>query len=159
MAILGAFLLASVADASAQTQNANASVTVPTVLSLSVTNLTINFANPTATDFDNGYLDAPVSSVVSTKGNVVHDVTIEADAASFTYTGTGSPTKPAGDLTWSNGGAWTALQFGTPVDVATALSRGVNATAATVDYRLNLSLANDVPGDYSLGFTYTIVAN
>lgn len=150
------------ANVSAQTASASASVTVPTVLSITVTNQNIAFPSATATDFTNGYVGTATSSSIDTKGNVVHDVTIQADAATFTYTGAETdPNKGASDLLWSsNGGtSWTALDNAAAVDVATALARGVNSGAATVDYRIALSLTNDVPGDYSLGFTYTVVAN
>ncbi len=153
-------------DVSAQvtTANANASVTVPTVLSLTVTNLSIAFPNATSADFDNGYVDAATTSSIDTRGNVVHDVTIQADAALFEFTpssGSEDPDKPASDLLWTNDGgtSYTALDDVSATDVATSLARGTNTGAATIGYRIALALVDDVPGDYSLDFTYTVVAN
>lgn len=159
-----AMLAVGAADVAAQasSEQATASVTVPQVLSIAVTNKSIAFPNATSTDFDNGYVNTTTSSSIDTKGNVVHDVTVQADAATFTYTGTQTdPSKPASDLEWSNdgGSSWTALDDVSAVDVATGLARGENVGAASISYRIALALATDVPGDYSLGFTYTIVAN
>lgn len=151
-------------DVSAQgaSANGNASVSVPEVLSLTVTNTAIAFGNATAADIDNGFMNTSTTSTIDTRGNVLHDVTIQADAQYFTYAGTQTdPNKPASDLSWTNDGgtSWTPLDDVSAVDVATGLARGVNAGAATIGYQLALSLAGDVPGDYSLGFTYTVVAN
>lgn len=151
-------------DVSAQgtSANGNASVSVPEVLSLTVTNTAIAFGSATATDIDNGFINTSTTSTIDTRANVLHDVTIQADAEFFTYSGTQTdPNKPASDLRWTNdgGASWTPLDDGSAADVATSLARGENAGAATIGYQLALSLAGDVPGDYSLGFTYTVVAN
>jgi len=163
MTILGAFLLVNAAQVSAQSQAANASVTIPEVLAITVDQTNIAFPAVTAADFTAGYVDAGVTSTIDTRGNVVHDVTIQADAAAFTYVGSASPapSKPAADLSWSNDGgtSFTAIDNAAATDVATALARGVNAGAAAITYRIGLDLASDPPGDYSLAFTYTVVAN
>lgn len=155
--------LALPAAAAAQSQNANATVTIPEVLAITVDQTNIAFPNVTVTDFANQYVDAGVTSTIDTRGNVVHDITIQANAASFNYAGTATPApvKPASDLLWSNdgGSSFNAIDDVTAADVATALSQGVNAGAASVTYRIALDLATDAPGDYSLGFVYTVVAN
>lgn len=134
-----------------------AQITIPTLLHIDVSNLAVSFGSPTFDDFDAGLIAATSgASVIDTRGNVVHDVTIVADAAAFT----GPYTKPASDLQWSidGGTSWTSLST-TATDVATAVARGTNASVATVDYQLLLDAALDVPGTYSLDFTYTVVAN
>lgn len=162
-AVLSLVLVAGASSLSAQNANANASVTVPTVLAITVDNLNIAFGSASGADFTAGYINAATTSTVDTRGNVVHDVTIQADAANFTYTGseTPAPTKAASDLEWTNDGgtSYTAIDNVSAADVATALARGVHAGAVTVGYRIALDLAADAPGDYALNFTYTVVAN
>lgn len=148
-------------DVSAQSETGNATVTVPEVLAITVDQTTIAFPNATAGDFTTGYVDAGTQSVIDTRGNVVHDLTINANNGTFGFTpsgGAADPNKPASDLQWSTGSGYTGLTT-SQADVATALTRGVNTGAATVSYRILLDLTADVPGDYSLGFTYTVVAN
>jgi hypothetical protein len=157
--VLGAFALFGATNLSAQA-NATATVTIPTVLSVSLTGNSFNFA-PTQSEFDAGVMNASGSSTLSTKGNVQHAIEIAADNATFTYSGTQTdPSKPASDLEWSSDGGtnWTGLTT-TAAQVGSNLARGAHASAATVDYHVLLSYANDVPGTYSLGFTYTVIAN
>lgn len=138
-------------------RTATASITIPTLLHIDVSNLTVDFPNPSFDDFDAGFVDATTDpSQIDTRGNVLHDVQIAADFASFT----GPYAKPAGDLRWSidGGTSWTDLTTST-TDVATAVSRGANTNVATVNYRMRLNATDDIPGDYSLDFTYTVVAN
>lgn len=157
-------VVAGVATAEAQqSTTATAQINIPTVLFMDVTGTTINFDDPTASDFENGVIAANNSSTIDTKGNVAHDVTVQAEADNFTG---GSGTKPATDLVWSTSGAISAPGDGTsvpqssgsPVDVATALSQG-NPAAITVDYGILLDYSTDDPATYTLDFTYTVVAN
>ncbi|MEJ2678029.1 MAG: hypothetical protein P8174_03015 [Gemmatimonadota bacterium] len=158
--LLGAFVLFGATSLAAQT--ATATVTVPMILSISLTGNSFDFG-PTQTDFDADSMAAGGTSVLSTRGNVPHEIDITADAASFTFTQNttypySDPSKPASDLHWSTGSGWTPLSTAaTPV--VQNLARGAHATAATVSYYLMLSYANDVPGTYALNFTYTVVPN
>ena len=148
-------------ELAAQSQTATATVTVPTILAISVTNTAIGF-NPTAADFDQTWTAGDNSSAIETRGNVTHDLTVQADNASFAYTGTATtpPTKPAGDLTWSltETGTFTSMSSTTSQTVAAGLGLGLNA-AADVWYRVNVDYTTDVPGTYTLDFTYTVTAN
>ena len=159
--MLVAVAMAGATGASAQTAAASASITIPELLSINVSNTTVGFDQPAFTDYDAGEILAnTAASSIDTRGNVVHDVTIAANAAAFTYAGTGTdPVKPAADLQWSkDGSTWNALGT-TAVDVLTALGRGSNTAAGTVSYKMLLDEASDIPGTYSLNFTYTVVAN
>lgn len=143
--------------------NAEASITIPTLLEITLDETTVTFGQPTLADYTTGHVPGDVTSVVSTRGNVAHDVTIVADDPTMGFTpsaGGADPLKPASDLVWSAdaGGNWTGLST-TSADVATALARGTNAAAASVTYRMLLNEATDEPGTYTLGFTYTVVAN
>lgn len=149
----------SAQSVSAQTEVvAEASITIPTLLQIGVTNTTVAFPTPDFTDYDAGVVGmSSAASVVSTRGNVVHDVLIQAASANMTLDGLAS-LKPASHLQWSLGGVFTGLST-TAATLASALAKGNNATAATVSYQMVLDEANDAPGVYSLGFTYTVVAN
>ena len=145
--------------------NASASITIPTVLEINVTNTTVGFPTPVLADFTTGsILSNTGSSSVSTRSNVVHDVEVvtAGGVTTMTYAGTQTPapTKAASDLEWSTdgGSTWTGLSD-TPADVLTALARGAHSNAASVDYRMLLDLATDAPGTYSLAFVYSVVAN
>jgi hypothetical protein len=158
--LLGAFVLFGATSLAAQ--NATATVTVPMILSISLTGNSFDFV-PTQTDFDADSMAAGGTSVLSTRGNVPHEIDITADAAAFSFTeDTGhpyaDPNKPASDLHWSAGSGWTPLST-TAAPIVQNLARGAHASAATVSYYLMLNYANDVPGTYTLGFTYTVVPN
>lgn len=156
MLLAGALALFGATSLSAQ--NATATVTIPTVLAINLTGNSFDF-NPTQTEFDAGVMGATGTSTLSTRGNVPHDIDITAGTNTFGYSGTYTdPAKAASDLEWSTGSGWTGLST-TAAPVVQGLSRGVNANAATVSYQLLLSYDNDVPGTYTLNFTYTVVAN
>lgn len=159
VAVAGLF---SAATVDAQTAAASASITIPELLSINVTNTTIAFAQPAFTDYDAGEIGTATTSSISTRGNVAHDVTVASNAAAFTYGGGAGPDplKPAADLQWSTdaGTSWNGLTT-LAVDVLTNLGRGQNANAATVAYKMALDETVDIPGTYSLAFTYTVVAN
>ncbi|MFW6331392.1 MAG: hypothetical protein ACOC3J_06670 [Gemmatimonadota bacterium] len=133
-----------------------ATITIPTLLHIDVTNLSVEFDAPSFTDFTAEMIEAnSEASVIDTRGNVVHDVTIEADAENMA----GPWSKPASHLEWSTDGSnWTGLST-SAADVVTGVARGSNATVASVLYRMVLDEEEDVPGTYTLDFTYTVIAN
>lgn len=163
LAVALLLVVAGVATAEAQSTTATAEINIPTVLFMDVSGTTVNFTDPAASDFENGVIPADNSTTIDTKGNVAHDVTVQAEADNFTG---GSGNKPATDLVWSTSGAVSApgdgnsvpQSSGSPVDVATALSQG-NPSAITVDYGILLDYGTDEPATYTLDFTYTVVAN
>src|SRR5690242_16139908 len=84
-ALLGLSALVAAPVAAQVTVNASASITVPAVLSLNVTNTAVGFAAPTATEYNQGYAaQNTAASVVSHSGNVRHDVRIWTDVANMT---------------------------------------------------------------------------
>jgi hypothetical protein len=149
---------ASEAVAQVQTVQGNASILIPTLLHIEVSNVTVAFPTPDLAAWTAGEVDmSSGTSVVSTRANVAHDVTIHADAATMT----GPTAKAASDLQWGTAGtagSFTGLAT-TATNVVSGLARGTHATAAQVWYRMLIDEASDAPGTYSLAFTYTIVAN
>ena len=174
-ALLGVSLFAAPLAAQV-TVNASASITVPAVLSLSVTNTAVGFPAPTATEYNQGYaVQNTAASVVSHGGNVRHDVRIWTDVATMTGAAGGFASdpvranKPVGDLLWSSDNftsshpltqsATAAAATGADQVLVNQAARGVYANSNTVTFRMNLSYANDTPGTYSVNFFYTAIAN
>ena len=175
-AFVGLTILASVPAAAQVTVNASASITVPAVLFLNVTNTAVGFAAPTATEYNAGFIaQNSGASVVSHGGNVRHDVRIWTDAANMTGsagTVASDPvnaSKPASDLLWSTDGFTSSHPLTTSATAAAATgadqilvnqaARGAYNNDKTVNFRMNLSYANDTPGTYSINFFYTAIAN
>lgn len=163
LAVLAAGLMVLLAvrgaEAQADVASGSASITIGQVLAIDVTNTTVSFDNPDATDFDSGSMDATSgSSQIDTRGNVEHAVEITADADFFSG---GGGSKPASDLRWSTDG-FGSQDVGlstTAARVVEGLSRGNNTGATSVDYRILLDYTTDAPDTYTLGFTYTVVPN
>jgi hypothetical protein len=157
LTLIAALMLFGASEAAAQTVQANATLEIAQVLYIGGTGLDVTFPVPTATDFEAGSVAGDATTVIETRGNVIHDVNIRADAALMTG---GSNEKAASDLQWSATGAvgsFTGLET-IAANVVTGLSRGVHANAAEIWYRMALDLEADVPGTYTLAFTYTVVA-
>jgi hypothetical protein len=111
---------------------------------------------PDAEDYETASVSGEETTVIETRGNVVHAVTIEADASEMSG---GSGTKPAHHLEWSADAAGPFLGLATaPATVVADLARGRHAAAAEVWYRMLLDYETDEPGTYTLAFTYTVVA-
>ena len=148
----------SARDANAQaTADATATLTIGSVLYIDITNGSITFPNPGATEFQAGYVGANETSTLDFGGNVAHDVTIKADAGQFTPLVAGY-NKSAGDLEYSldAGATFAAITTG-EVDIVTGNPAGTGSQ--DVNYRVALDEVNDVPGTYQLDFTYTIWPN
>lgn len=159
--VVGLTLFGAAAAYAQDQVDVNASITIPTVLYVDVTNTSVTFDQPDATDYANGSIDANVSGVLSYRGNVQHSVEIAADADYFDATDAANDDlKPASHLEWSKDGGsnWSALST-TAADVVTGVARGAHDNAQTIDYRMLLDYTTDAPDTYSLGFTYTVVAD
>lgn len=154
LAVMGA----TEARAQEATAPASASITIPTVISIEVTNAAVAFPSPTIEDFEEGEIAmSSPASVIRTRSNLAHGVTIEADDPEMS----GPGEKPASHLLWGTDGAagsFTPLSM-SAADVVTGLARGVHNSAAEVWYRMVLDAATDAPGTYSLAFTYTAIAD
>jgi hypothetical protein len=162
LALIAALMLfganeAAAQDPNPQTVQANATLEIAQVLYIGGTGLDVTFPVPTAAHFAAGSVDSDATTVIETRGNVIHEVNVRADAASLTGDGV---TKPASDLQWSASGAegsFLGLMM-SPADVVTGLARGVHENAAEIWYRMALDYETDAPGIYTLTFTYTVVA-
>jgi hypothetical protein len=162
LTLVAALLLFGASDAVAQveTVQGNATVVIPTLLHLGVTNVAVAFPTIDLAAFDAGQVDmSSGTSVISTRANVGHRVTIHSHATAMT--GPTGTNKSAGDLQWGTGGtggSFIGLSTGAE-NVVSGLAPGTHAEAAEVWYRMLIHEAADVPGTYNLAFTYTIIAN
>lgn len=153
---LALFLLTPRSTAAQTTASASATIDIPQVLYIEVTNTSVSFPQPTASDFNTGHVSAGVSSDLTYRGNVAHDVTISADNQYFSG---GSGSKPATDLQWStDGSTWNGLTTSSS-DVVTGASPGQHDSGQTVDYRMLLDYSTDSPATYTLDLTYSVVPN
>ncbi len=144
------------------TAGSTATFTVPTLIRLSLSTNTINFGALTLNDYDLGYKDALGAQVVSVWSNKAWTLTVAANSATWT----GPWAKPASDLQLRvalvNSGRITS-SLGTLTGLATtalqvAAGNPGGNLQLTMDFRVLVSWDNDVAGDYSLGFTYTLTA-
>src|SRR5437879_13617333 len=137
--------------------NSTASVSVPSIMRLTLGTLTTTLTNPTETAFDAGFQDdaGPTATV---KSNRPWNLTIGAQAATWTGTNGGRANKGAADLQWKVGAGLLA-SLNTTVSPVFGASQPATASASTAfSYRTVWSYAADVPGDYALVVVYTLTA-
>ncbi len=145
------------------TANSTAVFTVPTLIRLSLDVNTINFGTLTLADYDLGYKDALEAQIVYVWSNRPWVLSVAADSATWT----GPWAKPASDLELR------VAAVNRPERITYLLSTLTGLTTAgftvaqgqpggnfqhTMDFRVLVSWDNDVAGNYSLSFTYTLTA-
>jgi len=133
--------------------------TVPSILNLTLSTATTALTNPAEADFDVAAGVDNTGPVVTLKSNKSASVTISTAATNWTYVGTGTVSKSAGDLRWrtaTTGGAAPGTSISsTP---AVLLAAGKGNRSATVTWNTRWFVATDEPGDYSLATVFTLVA-
>jgi hypothetical protein len=165
MLLLTAAHLAATGELSAQTTApGSSSITINNVLFISVTNLSVTFPAVTQAHYTAGYVIANNTSLVTSRGNIAHSVTVKADVASMSATGSGArPNKPASDLQVRirpSGGAWgsaTGLTIGDLSVIANRPAGDHSGAPPEIEYRILLNWAADSPGTYTLPFTFTVI--
>jgi hypothetical protein len=137
------------------------SLTMPSLLTLTMsgftsgTNETLN-APATMADYTSSTIQmATTGPTFQVQANRNYQVQISAAAAAFTGT---TYAKPASDLAWStsSGGTFTALTT-TPTNVSTGTPTSLSASVG-IFYKTTYKSTSDIPGTYSLGVTFTLVA-
>ncbi len=145
------------------TAGSTAVFTVPTLIRLQLDVDVINFGALTMDDYDTGYKDALAAQVVYVWSN--RSWTLSVAANSLTWNGPWP--KPASDLQLRVASVNKPERITYFLDVLTGLTTGGFTIAEglpggnfqhTMDFRVLVSWENDVAGDYSLGFTYTLTA-
>jgi len=135
------------------TETSQASFTAPTIVALSLATDNLSFAGLGKDEFDAGYMEDLDAHVLTASCNTTWTLTIDSDT--LLWSG-GSGSKDSTDLQWKTDGSYAGLST-TAATVATGIA-GKDLAAATVDFNLLLSYANDTPGTYTLGVTYTLTA-
>ena len=161
--LLGAVMGVVTGLADSVSQRSTATFTVPTLIRLTVNTATINFGSLTMDDYDLGYKELLSGQIVTVWSNQSWTLTVAADTEKWT----GPWAKPASDLQLRVARVnrpdrvfpFFPNYFGlstAPATVSTGVPGG--NIAFTMDFRVLVSWDNDVAGDYSLGFTYTLTA-
>ena len=142
-------------------QGSTATFTVPTLIRLTVDPATIDFGSLTMDDYDRGYKELTSWQIVRVWSNRNWTLTVAADRDTWT----GPWLKPASDLQLRVANVSKAVSyyasdyFGLSMAAQNvALGFPGGNIAFTMDFRVLVSWDNDVAGDYSLGFTYTLTA-
>jgi len=161
--LMGAVMGVVTGLAASVSQGSTAIFSVPTLIRLTVDTATINFGYLTMDDYDLGYKELLGAQIVTVWSNRDWTLTVAANSATWT----GPWAKPASDLELKVANVskpgrvtfYASAYFGlatTAQDVAVGIPGG--NIAFTMDFRVLLDWDNDVAGDYSLGFTYTLTA-
>ncbi len=161
--LMGAVMGVVTGMAASVSQGSTAIFSVPTLIRLTVNTATINFGTLTMDDYDLGYKELLGAQIVTVWSNRDWTLTVAANSATWT----GPWAKPASDLELKVASVskpdrvtfYASAYFGlamTAQDVAVGVPGG--NIAFTMDFRVLLDWDNDVAGDYSLGFTYTLTA-
>jgi hypothetical protein len=124
LTLIAALMSFGASEAAAQvTVQGNATIEIAQVLFIGGTDLGVTFPVPTLDDYEVGTVDAYGTTVIETRGNVAHGVTIEANGPMMSG---GNGAKPASHLRWSASGtegSFLGLAT-TAADVVTGLLRG-----------------------------------
>lgn len=145
------------------TAGSTATFTVPTLIRLSLNVNLIDFGTLTLNDYDLGYKDAVGAQIVYVWSNRPWTLTVAANSATWT----GPWAKPASDLQLRVASVNRPERITYYLNTLTGLTTAGFTIAEgqpggnfqhTMDFRVLVSWDNDVAGDYSLGFTYTLTA-
>ena len=168
--IVSAALLAASPIGAQATASNTVTINVPEVLRLDVAGAAGFTLDATA--FDGGLasvvVDASSQPTVTVTANRNWQLNVQADAATWTYSGAHAaetPAKSAGDLAVGLTGpaAWTisydpTSKFALTTTSETLATGGRGRTSGAIAYSLTHSLA-DWPGSYELSVTYTLAGN
>ena len=137
----------------------SATITIPKVMSFSLSAGTTTAPTPTYADYLQGYNET-AGPVVTVSANTAWTVSLSAGTALWSATANGTATpradKPSADLLWTRtaGSGWAGL---TTTSATLASGTAASAVAIPLYYRVLYSLALDTPGTYSLDVVVTVV--
>ena len=125
---------------------------------LTLTNATITFPAPTATDYVNGFVDAAtgVTFTLNSGSGVQRTTTISIRSTSASLGGA----KVIGDLQWrrSDLATWNPITLtDAQVEQRIVVNKGLNDPwSNTIFFRMNLSWTTDAPATYSANYQVTL---
>jgi len=136
-----------------QVETVNVSVTVPTLQRLDLSTHAVSFAAITSHEYDVGYVAEPAALTVTVSSNTAWKLSVRTTSANMgTVCGYA---KPASDLQWrKSGGAYAAITGADQVIESSTIHAAGHAVS--VDVRMMLNWARDIPGRYGLDLTFTL---
>ena len=109
----------------------------------------VSFTTPTAADYDAGYVVKASANTLTVDSDIDWKLQILGSTATWSCTGaTCWSGKPRGDIEWRKSGGSYAALVATAATVATGTATSPGTEDVTVDFRVQLSWANDAPGAY-----------
>jgi hypothetical protein len=138
-----------------------ATLTIPTIVRMQVPSLAITMNGAAITDISGGaaVVAGPFGDV-DVRANAAWNLTIAANAAAWTYTGTALGVRAANTLQYSiNSGAFAAIST-----TAATVASGAASNGTLVNVQFQATVPSDYadpanrPGSYALGLTLTLTA-
>jgi hypothetical protein len=136
-----------------------ASGQAPRSVTLAVTGANTSIQNPTRADYDAGFVtDAtPVTwtaTVNSPRTNCTYTATVQMRATGSTI----GNSKSIADVTWSNGGAFTALTTSYVTVGTAALTSGTRSSSGTLTFRIALDWTEESASFNGAGLQFLVSA-
>ena len=140
-----------------------ASATVNALVKLGMNATATTLSSPTADQVDLGATVADAGPTFSIKANRSWTLNIRtSNAATWTYVGTASGSKPISDLTWSNAVAGTYVGISTNDALFLSGAAATNGTPAQAFFKTiwsaGFTQASNAPGTYSLPVVFSLTA-
>jgi hypothetical protein len=148
------FLGLSIGAFAATVQTPTVSFTINSTQDLAIDNETVSITTPEVADYDAEYTKT-ASNTLTVKSNQGWKLSVKATSSDLGTSG--SYTKPLADFEWKEASGTFASISSTDAEVKTGTATA--GEAVTVTYRAKLSWTADIPGNYSVDLTYTLVAN
>jgi hypothetical protein len=138
-----------------------ATLTIPTIVRMQVPSLAVTLDGSSITDISGGaaVVAGPFGDV-NVRANAAWNLTIAANAANWTYTGSAAGVRAANTLQYSiNSGAFAAIS-----QTAATVATGAASNGQNVNVQFQATIPADYsdpanrPGSYALGLTLTLTA-
>jgi hypothetical protein len=137
--------------------NTTAGLTIGTVANLTLSSTSTTLTPPADTDYVLGFLRSTGPSA-TIKANTTWTLQISATGTFWTASAGAWATKPIGQLQWST----TALAgpYAPITNTAATIKTGAASasTAVSIFYQTLYAYATDLPGNYSVAVTFTLVS-
>ncbi len=138
-----------------------ATLTIPRLVRMAVPSLAISLDGSSLTDISGGASVIPGTfGDVNVRANAAWTLTLAANAANWTYTGTAAGVRAATTLQYSvNGGAYAGI-----TTTATTIGSGAASNGTNVNVQFQATVPSDYsdpanrPGTYTLAMTFVLTA-
>lgn len=148
------FLGLGIGAFAATVQTPTVSLTINSTQDLGIDSVNVIIPIPTVADYDGGYTQT-ASNTLIVKSNEGWKLNVKATSANLGTSG--AYTKPLADFEWKEAAGTFAAITATDAEVKTGSATAGETVVVT--YRAKLSWTADIPGNYSVDLTYTLLAN